>query len=367
MTKIFSLLTNTSVPTIAINGYIGSGEPVTVDAIREILSKVPGPKMNMEVNSGGGSMLEGFAIYDLLVNSGKEIDVTITGIAGSMASVIILAGKTIAMYKHARIMTHRPKLFSMGEAEQIESELLLAKNMEQDVKNLFMARTGQSAEVVDSWFKPGVDKWFSSEEALKANIVDSVVEGVVHMPDDSMPAASTERELVNIYNSLNYNNMSKTPLILNKATADKLGLPVNTDSDSIVEKADTLASENAALAIENANLKSELAEHKAAETAAKETAAKDLVENAIRTGKIDAKAKESFIKNAVSNYADVKAMFDAIPTPMPLHKRVQSGDVKNGVGDDKGQWTYLDWAKKDPKGLAEMRTSDPNAFESLRK
>lgn len=366
MTKIFSLLTDTEVPTLYINGYIGSDETVNCDVVKQILSQVKGNRLNMEVNSGGGSMIEGFTIYDMLVNSGFEINVTVTGIAGSMAGVVILAGNTIAMYKHARIMTHKPKLFGMGEAEQIEAQVKLANDMEKQVKELFKKRTGKSAKVIDSWFTPGVDKWFNSSEALEANIVDTVIEGAVHIPDDQMPKASSESELVTIYNSLNFNNMSKTPLVLNKATADKLGLPVNTDLEQVVEKSEALASENATLKADNDKLKSDLAAKEAAEVAAKETAASELVENAIKAGKIGVNAKESFIKNAVSNYADVKAMLDAIPSRTPLHQRVKEGSPANAA-EDRSSWTYIDYAKKDPKALAEMRASNPEAFEALKK
>lgn len=370
--QIFSLITNTTIPTLYINGYIGKGEDdkVNIDLVTNLLSQVQGRKLNMEINSGGGSMMEGFAIYDALVNSGLEINGTITGVAGSMAGVLMLACKKLEMYKHARIMTHKAKLIVYGEPDGIKAQADLAADMENQAKALFKERTKQSDEVIESWFKAGVDKWFNSDEALRFGLVDTVVEGVVHIPEDMMPTASTESDLVNIYNKLNSNNMSKTPIILNQTTANKIGMPVNTDSDALVAKVEILATENETLTTANVKLKADLKAKEDADATQKAADATALVENAIKTGKIDAKAKESFIKQATENYGDVKNMLDGIQERKSIKDQVHGfGQKSTSAGadmTDKTSWNYLKWSKEDPKGLAEMRTNDPEAFEALK-
>lgn len=372
MNKIFSLITNTVIPTLYINGYIGKGEDdkVNIDVVNELLAQVQGRKLNMEINSGGGSMMEGFAIYDALVNSGLEINGTVTGVAGSMGGVLMLACKNLVMYKHARIMTHKAKLIVYGEPDGIKAQADLAADMENQAKALFKARTKQSDEVIESWFKAGVDKWFNSDEALRFGLVDSVIEGVVYIPDDMMPTSNTESELVNIYNKLNLNNMSKTPIILNQTTANKIGMPVNTDSEELVTKVETLAAENEKLTAENAKLQADLKTKEDADTAKKSADANSLIENAIKAGKIDAKAKDSFIKQATENYGDVKNMLEGIQERKSIKDQVHNfGQKSTSDGadmTDKTSWNYLKWSKEDPKGLAEMRTNDPEAFEALK-
>ena len=96
---------------IRMYGYIGEWDEIQYmsfqNEFRTLVEQYT--EITLRVNSGGGSVYEGFAIYDLLRNSKANITVIVEGIAASMASIISLAGDTIKMTENARFMFHRVK------------------------------------------------------------------------------------------------------------------------------------------------------------------------------------------------------------------------------------------------------------------
>ena len=73
----------------------------------------------MEINSPGGDVFAGLAIYNALKGSGKEIVVKVMGVAASAASLIAMAGDKIVMPKNTFLMVHNPWSVAMGNAEEL--------------------------------------------------------------------------------------------------------------------------------------------------------------------------------------------------------------------------------------------------------
>ena len=90
-----------------------------------------------------------------------------------------------------------------------------------------------------------------------------------------------------------------------------------------------------------------------------------LVDLAIAEGRITADKKESFVKLALQDYKMAEDTINAIPKKETLGGKVVTTGVKTQTGRE--AWTYLKWAKEDPKGLAELKLNDPEAFADLQK
>lgn len=90
----------------------------------------------------------------------------------------------------------------------------------------------------------------------------------------------------------------------------------------------------------------------------------ELVEMAIKEGKITADKKAQFVKLALSDYAMAKETLDAIPAKESLSAKIVH---KAAASKDRSEWTYLKWAKEDPEGLKHLKETDPEAFEELKK
>lgn len=121
------------------------------------------------------------------------------------------------------------------------------------------------------------------------------------------------------------------------------------------------ADENAiSTAIEQLHARAEKAEAELA--AGKKNAAESLVNTAIAEGRITADKKEHFVSLATSDFAQAQAIIGSIPAKKELSKEVKTG---TGSKEDRTGWTYLDWAKKDSKGLVELKAKEPETYAAL--
>lgn len=114
-------------------------------------------------------------------------------------------------------------------------------------------------------------------------------------------------------------------------------------------------------------------------SAAKETAEKEiekykkekvdnLIQMAIKEGRITADVKDDFTTLATTNYELAKRTIAAIPAREILTAKITNSSIRgNGIPSDREKWTYLEWAKKDPTGLQKLKTENPTAFEDLKK
>lgn len=136
------------------------------------------PRIDVELHSCGGSCIEGYAIYDALRVSGKEISCTVVGTCASMATVILLAApkERRTMYPNARLLIHNPHFQSLtgemtiGKMEDALKELRAEKER---MMAIYEERTGATREELESQME--TDAWFGSDRAIELGFVSSVV------------------------------------------------------------------------------------------------------------------------------------------------------------------------------------------------
>ena len=141
--------------------------------------KASGKPRSIELNidSPGGDCNEGFTIFDALKNSGAEITVNITGLAASMASVIMLAGDRIRIAENGRVMIHRVTGGAMGNADEMDAAARVIKQFEDRIVNLYMTRTGSTEEEIRDLMKAQLGTWFFGQEAVDAGFADEIIKG----------------------------------------------------------------------------------------------------------------------------------------------------------------------------------------------
>ena len=162
-------------------------------------------------------------------------------------------------------------------------------------------------------------------------------------------------------NLSDFPNMEIGPKINNnmsKEIALKLGLDENASPQACVEAIQKKDEKIATLEAENKKLK----EHEKAANDAKKAEAVRLLDDAVKTGRIDAKARPQFEKLFELDHEAAKAALAEMPERKPLTAQPPKG---NAGGDEKSSWNYLDWMKKDPEGLRKMKTEDPDRFKTL--
>ena len=128
------------------------------------------------INSPGGSVTAGMAIYDTMQFVGPEVGTICMGLGASMGQFLLCAGAPGKRYAlpHARIMMHQPLGGVRGDASDIAIQAEQMAATKKLLQERIAQHTGQSVETVES--DSDRDRWFTAEEACEYGIIDQVVE-----------------------------------------------------------------------------------------------------------------------------------------------------------------------------------------------
>lgn len=140
------------------------------------LGKVQSKKLKVEINSPGGDVFAGLAIYNALKMSGKEIEVHVMGVAASAASLIAMAGDKIIMPKNTFMMVHNPWSFVIGNADELREQADVLDKIGTSLLQTYVSRTGRSEQEVAEMLSK--DTWMTADEALELGFATEVVDEV---------------------------------------------------------------------------------------------------------------------------------------------------------------------------------------------
>ncbi|ELC8119282.1 Clp protease ClpP [Escherichia coli] len=135
--------------------------------------------INLHINSPGGDVFEGIAIFNALKNQGATITVYVDGVAASMASVIAMAGDTVIMPENAFMMIHKPWGFSGGDAEDMRSYADLLDKVESVLLPAYAQKTGKTTDEIAAMLAD--ETWMSGAECLAHGFADQVTPAVKAM------------------------------------------------------------------------------------------------------------------------------------------------------------------------------------------
>lgn len=131
--------------------------------------------ITMIISSGGGSVYSGLGIYDTMNMVKPDVATTCTGIAASMAAVLLSAGEKgkRSALKHSRIMIHQPLGGTQGQASEIEIYYKEMQEVKKDLYDILSETSGQTYETIERWCDR--DNWLRSYEAKERGFIDEVV------------------------------------------------------------------------------------------------------------------------------------------------------------------------------------------------
>lgn len=157
------------------------------DVIRKLWyleMKDPGKPILLIINSPGGSVDSGFAIWDQVKMIRSPVSTLVTGLAASMGSILSLCagkGRRFATPR-SRIMIHQPRIMGViqGQATDLEiqaKEIIKTRNM---IVDTYVEATGKDRKAVEKAIDR--DTWMSAQEALEFGLLDRVVESYADIP-----------------------------------------------------------------------------------------------------------------------------------------------------------------------------------------
>lgn len=152
---------------------------VSAKAFISDLKKIDAKKVILNVNSPGGSVFDGFAIYNALKNlrdSGTEITAKVMGIAASAASFVVMAANKIEMPENSLMMVHYASGLAWGNAEEMRGMADTLDKIDASLVGIYTARTGKSEEDVRAMLQ--AETYLTAQEAKDAGFADVVIENV---------------------------------------------------------------------------------------------------------------------------------------------------------------------------------------------
>lgn len=151
-------------------GYWG----VTAEQFVSDLNAIDAESITLRINSPGGSVFEGMAIYNALRRHKARVTTQIDGLAASMGSIIALAGDTVQMSENAYYMIHNPWGGVYGEAADLRKYADRLDEMKEQLANIYEAKSNLSREEILQAMDD--ETWYTGATALSSGFVDTLTE-----------------------------------------------------------------------------------------------------------------------------------------------------------------------------------------------
>ncbi|MBO1039402.1 ATP-dependent Clp endopeptidase proteolytic subunit ClpP [Brucella pituitosa] len=162
---------------IFVNGPVEDGMSMLICAQLLFLeSENPKKEINMYINSPGGVVTSGMAIYDTMQFIKPPVSTLCMGQAASMGSLLLTAGATGQRFAlpNARIMVHQPSGGFQGQASDIERHAQDIIKMKRRLNEVYVKHTGRDYETIERTLDR--DHFMTAQEALEFGLIDKVIE-----------------------------------------------------------------------------------------------------------------------------------------------------------------------------------------------
>lgn len=187
--------------TISIYGVIGedlwTGEGFTTKKAAGILRSIGNKPVTVNVNSPGGDMFEGLAIYNLLREHPAEVKVKVMGVAASAASIIAMAGDEVLMGTGSIMMVHNAWGLVVGNRHDFADAASVFETFDDSMASIYAARTGMDEKdilaLLDGPSRSSDGTYMTAADAIEKGFADGEFDGV---DDTAKASASIPAELL---------------------------------------------------------------------------------------------------------------------------------------------------------------------------
>lgn len=189
---------------IQIYGVIGydwwSGGGITAKTISDQLKTFDGQDCEVHINSPGGDMFEGIAIYNLLQQYKGKVTVKVMALAASAASVIAMAGDEVLIGQGAFIMIHNCWVVAVGNRNDMIEVADYLKPFDEALASIYVARTEQKKNTVEKWMDD--ESFFGADQAIELGFADKKLDDDEISKDEEASANAKAQNSVRRIESL---------------------------------------------------------------------------------------------------------------------------------------------------------------------
>lgn len=164
-----------------------SGGGITAKKVQSQLRAIGERDVEVHINSGGGDMFEGIAIYNVLREHPQNITIKVMGLAASAASVIAMAGDTIEIGAASFVMIHNCWVGAVGNRHDMAEVAAFLEPFDRAMAEVYAARTGSAVDDVTKWMD--ADTWMSGSVAIERGFANSLLPADQMTVDEKAKAA----------------------------------------------------------------------------------------------------------------------------------------------------------------------------------
>ena len=158
---------------IQMRGPIGNFDGgISADDFRDCLNEHAGADVTIHLDSQGGSVSDGLAMYNAIMQHDGEVTIHIDTIAASIATVIACAASKLVINSNAKFMIHRCWTQAMGNCKDFRSTADVMEMMDGDIADTYAERTGKDKS--DLLAMMDAETWMNADEALAQGFVDEI-------------------------------------------------------------------------------------------------------------------------------------------------------------------------------------------------
>jgi ATP-dependent Clp protease protease subunit len=343
----------------------------TIDTAAEMIAQfdalaATGDVEVMFMNCNGGNVLEGMAFYNHVKAAKVKKTAIVRGFTASMGAYLLLAFDAVYVEPFARVMFHEVNVKAEGNASDLRALADEMDGLNADLAQMMADALGKPKETIITTYFDGKDHWLTTSEVialgiakpygstkLMADPITASIQGndaimaayQAALPSDNQPITDT---------------MKKVQFVAALLAANaKCGLTAESSEDAIL--AEVTAQANA-LTAANARI----ASLEAAEAAAKEARATELVDSAITANKIDKGQRDTYLKLAKADYESTSAVIAKLTPHTPISAQLNK-DGKPAAEEFKGKsFKEISAAKGGPEYLAKLQKSDADLFNRMK-
>lgn len=351
---------------IYMYGVIGSGLDIDANVVVaeiENLRKKGCRNFRFYVNSEGGEVIQGSALFNYLDRTDIEVEWVVDGVAASMMAMLISNPKhKVKAAKYASFMYHRVQGSCYGNSDEVRNLASMIDTFEKSLVDMMASRMKvDAASVKKEFFTDGLDHWMNAEEAMRRGLVDEIISGKnITSPRELL----SSKDVFNFYNKqlINYKQNQKS-MITNKAEIGKLlniaEAEVNDDSvmtavKNVIKSNSELQNQLKTVKAENASLKNQIGELNNAKV-------KSLIDKAIAEKKFGEDERDSYTRLANTDFELAEKMIGKMKG---VERIVDHLDTEHESEEEK-DWTFDDYHKKGK--LENLKKTNKEKYNKLYK
>lgn len=365
-TKLINKVDSTTAE-IYMYGVIGSGLDIDANVVVaeiENLRKKGCRNFRFYVNSEGGEVIQGSALFNYLDRTDIEVEWVVDGVAASMMAMLISNPKhKVKAAKYASFMYHRVQGSCYGNSDEVRNLASMIDTFEKSLVDMMASRMKVDAESVKKeFFTDGLDHWMNAEEAMRRGLVDEIITGKNITPSPKELVSS--KDVFNFYNKqlINYKQNQKSMItnkaeigkLLNIAEAEVSDDTVMTAVKNVLKSNSELQNQLKTVKAENASLKNQIGELNNAKV-------KSLIDKAIADKKFGEDERESYTRLANTDFELAEKMIGKMKGVERIVDRLDS----EHESEEEKDWTFDDYHKKGK--LENLKKTNKEKYNKLYK